>query len=250
MWDGAGDPNTASSFSCGGNLHTTQSRCESLVVKYQQETTAKYESVGGVTAVSCGLQFAPVSTAALSPAAVNGWYVHPTVMLNATDQDGDLDRIEYRLDGTGAWHPYAGAFSVTGDGARLLEYRAVDRADNAEPVRSLTFKIDATPPSFAGLPPVPCTLWPPNNSLVQVASITATDAGSGAAPATLVIRASSNQVTAEGDIVITGGNVALRAKRPGSQDGRTYTIDATVDDLAGNRATTSATCTVPHDQSR
>jgi len=249
VWDGVGDPNTASSFSCGGNMHTTQSRCESLVVKYQQETTAKYESVGGVTAVSCGLQSAPVSTATLSPAAVNGWYVHPTVMLGANDQDGDLDRIEYRLDGSG-WHAYVGPFTVTGDGTHLLEYRGIDKADNVETTRSLTFKIDATPPSFAGLPVAPCTLWPPNSALVQVASITANDAGSGVAPETLGIRASSDEAAADGDIVITGGKVALRAKRSGLQNGRTYTIDATVDDLAGNRATVSSTCTVPHDLSQ
>jgi hypothetical protein len=250
VWDGVGDPNTASSFSCGGNMHTTESRCESLVVKYQQETTVKYESVGGVTAVSCGLQSAPVTTATLTPAAVNGWYVHPTVTLGATDQDGDLDRIEYRLGGTGAWQAYGGPFTVVGDGTHLLEFRGIDKADNVETTRSLTFKIDATPPSFAGLPAVPCTLWPPNNSLAQVASISASDAGSGVAPGTLGIRASSSEATMDDDIVITGGNVALRAKRAGSEAGRTYTIEATVDDLAGNRATASSTCTVPHDQSR
>ena len=250
VWDGVGDPNTASSFSCGGNMHTTQSRCESLVVKYQQETTAKYESVGGVTAVSCGLQFAPVTTATLSPAAVNGWYVTPTVTLSATDKDADLDHIEYRLDGAGTWHAYAGPFGVTGDGTHTLDYRAIDKADNTESTRSLTFRIDATPPSFAGLPSVPCTVWPPNNSLVQVASISATDAGSGVAPTTLRIGVSSDEAAASRDIVITGGRVELRAKRSGVNDGRTYTIDASVEDLAGNRATASSTCLVPHDQSR
>ena len=250
VWNGIGDPNLAASFSCGGNMHTTQSRCESLVVKYQQETTARYESVGGVTAVSCGLQAAPVTTAALSPAAVNGWYVHPTVTLGATDTDADLERIEYRLDGAGAWQSYAGPFTVAGDGTHLLEYRAIDKADNLESTRSLTFKIDATPPSLTGLPVVPCTLWPPNNSLVQVASISATDAGSGVAPTTLRIGGSSDEGTANADIVITGGQVALRAKRSGARDGRTYRIDATVDDLAGNRAAVSATCIVPHDQRR
>ena len=250
VWDGVGDPNAASSFSCGGNMHTTQSRCESLVVKYQQETTAKYESVGGVTAVSCGLQFAPVTTATLSPAAVNGWYVTPTVTLSATDKDADLDHIEYRLDGAGTWHAYAGPFGVTGDGTHTLDYRAIDKADNTESTRSLTFRIDATPPSFAGLPSVPCTVWPPNNSLVQVASISATDAGSGVAPTTLRIGVSSDEAAASRDIVITGGRIELRAKRSGVNDGRTYTIDASVEDLAGNRATASSTCLVPHDQSR
>ena len=250
VWNGVGDPNVASSFSCGGNMHTPQSRCESLVVKYQQETTVKYESVGGVTAVSCGLQSAPVTTATLSPAAVNGWYVQPTVTLAATDDDADLDRIEYRLDATGAWLVYGGPFTVTGDGSHLLEYRGIDKAENIETTRSLTFRIDATPPSFAGLPAVPCTLWPPNNSVAQVASISATDAGSGVAPATLGVRVSSSEATVDGDVVVTGGNVTLRAKRLGSDVGRTYTIEATVDDLAGNQATASATCTVPHDQSQ
>jgi hypothetical protein len=70
------------------------------------------------------------------------------------------------------------------------------------------------------------------------------------APGTLDVRASGDEATADGDIQITGGNVALRAKRSGSGTGRTYTINAIVDDLAGNRAAVSSTCTVPHDQSR
>ena len=70
------------------------------------------------------------------------------------------------------------------------------------------------------------------------------------APATLGVRVSSSEATVDGDVVVTGGNVTLRAKRLGSDVGRTYTIEATVDDLAGNQATASATCTVPHDQSQ
>lgn len=250
VWDGVGDPTTASSFSCGGNMHTTESRCEALVVKYQQETTAKYESVGGVTAVSCGLQSAPVTTATLSPAAVNSWYIDPTITLHATDRDADLDRIEYRLDGASTWHEYLRPFTVTGDGAHRLDYRAMDKAENVESAKALTFNIDSTPPSFTGLPAVPCTLWPPNNALVQVAAISARDAGSGVAPATLSVRASSSEETSSGDIIITGGQVDLRAKRSGQQDGRVYAIVATVEDLAGNLATASAACTVPHDRSR
>ena len=175
-----GDPNAASSFSCGGNLHTKESRCDQLVVKYQQETTAKYESVGGVNAVSCGFQVAPVTTATLLPAAVNGWYINPRVTLSVTDQDSAVERMEYRLDGAGTWTPYTGPFQVTGDGAHTLEYRSVDADDNVEGGRALSFKIDATPPAITGLP-AGCTIWPPNGNLVPVATVAASDSGSGVA---------------------------------------------------------------------
>jgi hypothetical protein len=45
-----------------------------------------------------------------------------------------------------------------------------------------------------------------------------------------------------------GYAVYLRAERPGNGHGRVYTIRATATDRAGNTATSTATCTVPHDQ--
>jgi hypothetical protein len=50
------------------------------------------------------------------------------------------------------------------------------------------------------------------------------------------------------DIVIAGTTVQLRAERAGGGVGRVYTLDASATDIAGNVATTQATCTVPHDQ--
>ena len=38
------------------------------------------------------------------------------------------------------------------------------------------------------------------------------------------------------------------ADRSGDGNGRTYSLSATVSDLAGNTATATANCTVPHDQ--
>jgi hypothetical protein len=52
------------------------------------------------------------------------------------------------------------------------------------------------------------------------------------------------------DILITGGSVQLRAERSGTGTGRLYTLTATSSDLAGNDATATATCTVPHDQGK
>jgi hypothetical protein len=228
-------------------MHTQESRCDQLVIKYQQETTAKYESVGGVNAVSCGFQVAPVTTAALLPAAINGWYVNPRVTLSVTDQDSAVERMEYRLDNAGSWTPYTGPFQVTGDGAHTLEYRSVDADDNVEGVRTLAFRIDATPPAITGLP-VGCTIWPPNGALVPVATIATSDGGSGVTAGALAVQVTASEAPASGDIVIKGGQVLLRAKRTGKGDGNLYTIDASAQDLAGNAARATATCVVPHDQ--
>jgi hypothetical protein len=91
---------------------------------------------------------APVTTASLAPAAVNGWYVHPTVTLTATDTGSGVDFTEYRLDG-GAFQTYTAPFAVSGDGSHTLDYRSVDLAGNVETTQSLSFQIDATPPTIA-----------------------------------------------------------------------------------------------------
>jgi len=50
------------------------------------------------------------------------------------------------------------------------------------------------------------------------------------------------------DSVITEGVVQLRAERAALGTGRLYTIAASVTDLAGNVATATATCSVPHER--
>jgi X-Pro dipeptidyl-peptidase len=101
---------------------------------------------------------APVSNAVLSGTQNLGWWRNPTVTITAADQAPGLSgvqKIEYRLDG-GAWTTYAAAFQVTGDGPRLLEYRAIDNAGNTEAVKSLSFKVDGTAPTTsASLSPAP-----------------------------------------------------------------------------------------------
>jgi hypothetical protein len=248
IWDGVGSIHAASSYSCGGDMHTMESRCEQLVVEYQKETGSKYESVGGVTAVSCGIQAAPVTTATLSPSAVNGWYVNPTVTLAATDRDGDVHRTEYRLDSAATWNVYTGPFQVTGDGDHVLEFRSIDKAENVETTKTLSFRIDGTAPAIAGLPGPSCNIWPPNKKMVQVAAVTVADGGSGLAPGTFTIGVTGDETLDPGDVVINGGTIMLRATRQGNGNGRTYTITVAVSDLAGNGATASASCTVPHDR--
>ena len=85
--------------------------------------------------------------------------------------------------------------------------------------------------------------------MLQVASVTATDGGSGIAPVTFSLAVTSNELLANGEVIVQGSTVVLRAARSGFGEGRTYVVAAAVSDLAGNTAEASATCTIPHDQS-
>jgi len=112
---------------------------------------------------------------------------------------------------------------------------------------------DTTPPVISGMPSADCILWPPNHKLVHVATVTATDGESGIALDSLTVNASSNEPFDTMDIVIMpdgygGFVVELRAARLGHGEDRLYTLTASAADLAGNRALTTATCVVPHDQ--
>jgi hypothetical protein len=128
---------------------------------------------------------------------------------------------------------------ISAEGATTLTYFAVDNAGNQEAAKTLTVRIDQTPPTISGLPSN-CSLWPPDHRLVQVASVSVSDALSGPAGPPIVT-AKSNEPedgTGDGDLapdeVISGDIVQLRAERAGSGTGRIYTIRATASDLAGN----------------
>ncbi len=73
-----------------------------------------------------------------------------TVTVRAADATSGLRRTEYRV-GSGAWTTYTGPFAV--GAARTVDYRAVDRAGNVEPVNSLALPaIDgSTPPAGTSL---------------------------------------------------------------------------------------------------
>ena len=44
--DGLGDPNLASSFSCGGNLQTPDAICQGLRTQYKKENTRSLQNLG------------------------------------------------------------------------------------------------------------------------------------------------------------------------------------------------------------
>jgi hypothetical protein len=158
-------------------------------------------------------------------------------------------------DGLSGVSSVTAPITVTTEGAGyVVTGTATDRAGNSASV-NVSVNVDKTPPVIAGLPAPGCTLWPANHRLVQVGTVTATDGLSTLAPGSLQVRGTSNEPEdglGDGDvapdIVITGSTVQLRAERSGRGSGRVYIITATASDLAGNQATATATCTVPHDQ--
>lgn len=92
-------------------------------------------------------------------------------------------------------------------------------------------------------------LWPPDHRLVAVADVVASDSLSGVDRSSFSVRVVSNEPV-DGDILVTGGAIAVRAARLGAGPGREYVIDASVGDRAGNFTRSRASCVVPHDEGR
>ncbi len=204
----------------------------------------------------------PVTIASLTPTPnASGWNnSNVTVNLTSTDNEPGgtgVKEIHISLSGaqTGS-SVIAGAtasVTVSAEGTTIVTYFGVDNAGNVETAKTLTVQIDKTPPSVAGMPTSACALWPPDHKLIQVATVSASDSLSGLAA--FAVNATSSEAGADPDpeVVITGTGlqprtVQLRAERLGNGPGRVYTITATATDVAGNLATVTAACKVPHDQ--
>jgi hypothetical protein len=205
----------------------------------------------------------PHTTAqATPPPNANGWNnTNVQVTLTAQDNPGGIvKQIEYSLTGAqmAASQVVTGnttTISLVNEGLTTIHFFATDVAGNGESSQSLTVKIDKTRPVISGMP-VGCSLWPPNHKLVTVGTVTASDALSGLAPGSFQVTGTSNEGPGDPqspDIVVTpngsgGFVVQLRADRSGNSNDRVYNLTATASDLAGNTATATANCTVPHDK--
>ena len=206
---------------------------------------------------------APTTAATPLPAPnAAGWNnTNVTVALNAQDEAGGsgVKEIHYASSGAqtggGTINGASGLVAITAEGTTTLTYFAIDNAGNQETAKTHTIRIDKTAPVIAGLPADGCTLWPPKHALVTVATVSASDALAGVGPGSAMVTATSSEAPlARGsgqtspDVVINGTTVQLRAERAGNGPGRVYTLTARAVDLAGNVATATAKCTVPHDQ--
>jgi hypothetical protein len=194
----------------------------------------------------------PITTATASPNPNSaGWNKTNTVVtLSATDNRSGVQFIRYWLTGAPVIGGNPSIVTVTDEGTTTINYSAVDNAGNTETSKSFIVNIDKTAPTISGMPAQGCVLSPPKHQMVQVATVSASDARSGVA--TLTVTATSNEPDSgtgggdvPGDIVINGGTVQLRAERAPSGKGRTYTIVATATDIAGNVASSTSTCQVP-----
>ena len=164
----------------------------------------------------------PVSMASLSPAPAtsSGWLstAAVTVTLTATDPDSAVDYIQYRLLPGAAWTRYSVPVVVSAEGATTLQHRARDTDGSYSAAKSITVRIDRTPPvTTAG--PVPSN-WV--NRMVGVA-LYASDALAG-----LSAGGARTEYSSDGGATWTSGDAAsVRA------EGKTRLLFRSVD-AAGN----------------
>jgi hypothetical protein len=82
----------------------------------------------------------------LNPEGDNNWYIsNPTITLTAND-NFNVDRIEYQLNGTaGAWTVYSNPFTIA-DGTWQVYYRSIDKAGNKSGEGLKNVKVDTQDP--------------------------------------------------------------------------------------------------------
>jgi hypothetical protein len=144
----------------------------------------------------------------------NGWYKAPgpaVLTLTATDNLSGVALTNYTVNG-GAIQTYTGPVTFS-DGRYTVAYWSTDRASNVEAQKSISFKVDETPPAETEtLTPAPNSYgW--NNSAVAI-SFTCSDAMSGLA-------------------------TACPASVTKASEGANQVVSGTVSDLAGNVTTVS-----------
>ena len=94
----------------------------------------------------------PASTATLAPPLpASGWYTTSVnIQFAATDLPEDPLNLPlvYTSLNEGIWMPFA-QLDVAAEGSQSLRYQARDKADNREPVKTISFGIDVTPPTVS-----------------------------------------------------------------------------------------------------
>jgi hypothetical protein len=144
--------------------------------------------------------------------------------------------------------------TISAEGITFVTYFATDNAGNQETPKTLTVKIDKTPPAVS-CKVTPHRIWPPNDRLVPVtASVSVTDALSGPAGFTLLSvsnseedskhRREKEQKDIRGFVPGTPSTTGLRAERPG----QVYTLTYRGADVAGNASMCQATVKVEDDK--
>ncbi len=181
---------------------------------------------------------------------------HPHDYFLFVANDNDFLTSTGTIKGPGGLTPYDG---FTGYDAKRQPANGGPGSTNNNDTVFLAFRVtsvnDPDAPVLSGLP-TNCRVWPPDNKMVKVATVSASDPLSGLQSGSFLVTAVSDESddsTPSTSVVPNGAggfDVLLRAARSAHGAGRTYTISATATDLVGNVATATATCVVPHDQGK
>lgn len=116
-------------------------------------------------------------------------------------------------------------------------------------------QVDVTPPTLS-FTLNPDTLWPPNDKLVPVNATIAVQDDYDPSPEIKLESITASETLDANDIQdaqfgTDDRSFSLAAKRAGNNmAGRIYTVTYSATDASGNKATASATVTVPHDQGK
>lgn len=151
-------------------------------------------------------------------------------------------------------------FSITVpkyDEAYLTGHFSAGFADGKNPwaYNGVMEKLDTTPPTLT-VSLSPNTLWPPNDKLVPITASVMVKDDYDPEPEIKLESITASETLAAGDVQnaqlgTDDRQFSLAAKRAGTnQAGRIYTVTYSATDASGNKATASATVTVPHDQGK
>jgi len=150
----------------------------------------------------------------------------------------------------------SGDFSVkldSPDYGYVHGYASVNYGGHALPIP--IEKGDTTPPTLS-ITLSPATLWPPNEKLVPITATITVNDDYDPEPEIKLESITASETLGANDIQnaqfgTDDRNFSLAAKRAGtSLAGRIYTVTYSATDGSGNKATASATVTVPHDQGK
>ena len=116
-------------------------------------------------------------------------------------------------------------------------------------------QVDVTPPTLS-ITLTPGILWPPNNKPVPITATITVNDDYDPEPEIKLESITATETLTVGDIqdaqfATDDRSFSLAAKRDGNNmAGRIYTVTYSATDASGNKATASATVTVPHDQGK
>lgn len=170
-----------------------------------------------------------------------------SVSLSVTDNNLGVDYTYYKKQNED-WKKYSDTDPLVfnDEGNYEIQFYSVDKGGNIEDVQTISFSIDKTPPTIS-VTASPDTIWPPNGKMIDVKI--SGDSADNNDSVTTSFNVEDEYDSIEPDLNGFSQTIALEAKRNGSDlDGRTYTIQATAEDLAGNTAEANTIITVPHGQ--